>query len=164
MWKPYCSKQSWFNQQTLASQLTWMLLLPDFTTPYLGNSELEDKYEYTVQFSKAGASLQSTTYLEHGLRTLAHGSCCHSCSVGTPGKQLRPMGSSGLCRCITLLARSLLGLGRPSLASQSNAAGERLVDGARLPGKDDIPNSEDMMALSCWFQRTCLNEPRQMSH
>lgn len=77
---------------------------------------------------------------------------------------MRPMGSSGLCLCITLLARSLLGPGRPSLASQSNAARERLVEGARLPGKDDIPSSEEMMALSCWFQKTCLNEPRQMSH
>lgn len=130
----------------------------------MGKSELEGKCEYTVQFSKAGASLQSTMYLEHGLGTLAHGSCGHSCSVGTPGKQRGPWVAVACVYALPCLPDPWLGPGRPSLASQSNAARERLVEGARLPGKDDIPSSEEMMALSCWFQKTCLNEPRQMSH
>ena len=91
MWKPHCSKVDSISK--LASQLARILLLPEFTTSYLGT--LSGKVRTcgcTAQLSKAEASLQPTICLGHGLQTLAHSSCGHSCSVGALGKLLRPMG------------------------------------------------------------------------
>lgn len=89
-------QQSWFYSANW--QVSWpgscfslnLLLLAWELS--LGKSELEDKCGCTAQLSKAGASLQPTICLGHGLQTLAHSSCGHSCSVGALGKLLRPTG------------------------------------------------------------------------
>lgn len=85
------------------------LLLPIWELS-LGKSELEDKCGCTVQIAKAGASLQPTMYLEHGLQTLTHSSCVTDVS-GSTWKITEADGSgSGLGLCLTLSCQVVLGL------------------------------------------------------
>lgn len=140
------------------------LLFPTWALS-LRKSGLEDKCGCTAQLSKAGASLQPTICY---VWKMAWGPW----PIATVVTQVQwePLENSwGLWEWKWPRSVHYPVLPNPGgadshcSASQRHPARERLVEWARLPGKSDIPRREEMLTLSCCFQKPCFSGYGQIS-